>query len=211
MTGTGHHLGLLLLHLLETSLSIVQVFNELAFQFIHFFHSPGVDSKVGGESGDTWIEVSSTDTVHGHNTAFLFGFHSTFFSSSNVYFVALETNNLAVDSRNDPGTLTETCPFEEKAEAQQEVGNGGGQEGLGECRRHQLPRNGGNNRGNESTEKTSVKQGLYTIRNSKNVFFAVAELDGSDTGHNEEAHGDTHLTTNYKRVIFVSRDPSLYK
>ena len=101
-----------------------------------------------------------------------------------------------VDTSNDPRTLADTRPLEAEAESEKNEGDGGGQKGHGEGRCHELPCDRGNNGGDESTEQSGLEEFLSQIRNSENVLVSLVELDGGDTGNDEEAQSDAHLSTN---------------
>ena len=121
-----------------------------------------------------------------------------FLGGANEDFVALETGNLSVDHGHHPGTLAETGPLEKEAETEQNVRDRSGQKGHGKGRRHQLPRNGGDNGGNERTEQARVEEGLDTVRDAKDVLLVVVQLDGGDARHDKKAHGDAHLSAHHE-------------
>mmetsp|Transcript_12142 Transcript_12142/g.25064 ORF Transcript_12142/g.25064 Transcript_12142/m.25064 type:complete len:214 (+) Transcript_12142:329-970(+) len=152
------------------------------------------------KGGNTGVHVTRNDmkTVVPFKFRVVFGIGGTLFGGSNVNLVALELGNSAVETSNDPRTLAETGPFETKAASEKNEGDGGGQEGHGEGRCHKLPCDGGNNGGDESTEQSGLEEFLGQICNSENVIVSLVEFDGGDTGNDEEAQSDAHLSTNHE-------------
>mmetsp|Transcript_15562 Transcript_15562/g.35631 ORF Transcript_15562/g.35631 Transcript_15562/m.35631 type:complete len:538 (+) Transcript_15562:176-1789(+) len=123
---------------------------------------------------------------------------STFFGSANVNFILLESSNGLVKSSKGPGTRADTSGFKEEANAKQSIGDGVAQEGKREGTSHQLPGNGGNNGGDQGSKKTSFKELLGTIANSKDIGFIIFNINSGHTGNDKEARNNAQLTSNHE-------------
>jgi hypothetical protein len=93
--------------------------------------------------------------------------------------------------RQGSSILTESGPFQKETESHKDVGDGSRQKGHGERRGDQLPGNRGDHGGDQGTQKSSVKQGLNTVADTKNVGFILLQLDG----------GDCVRRTSWKKVL----------
>ena len=139
--------------------------------------------------GGTWelYHVTSTDTedtgIIGHLAL------TTFLGSSDVYFIALESGNGLVDPGKDVSTITDTGGLQEEADTEEDVCEGVGQEGDGECRSNQLPCNGGNNGGNECSQESQVEELLDTSGDAEDGFFTGigVDVEGGYSGDEEHA------------------------
>ena len=135
---------------------------------------------------------------------------TTFFGSSNVNLVTLESSNTLVDSGNDVGSITDSSGFQEQADAKEDVGEGVAEEGNGEGRSNQLPGNGGNNGGDKSSKESHVEELLGGGRDSPQgrVTGIGVNVKGSDTGNEKHARDDAKLTSNHesRKVESVSME-----
>mmetsp|Transcript_10334 Transcript_10334/g.22740 ORF Transcript_10334/g.22740 Transcript_10334/m.22740 type:complete len:538 (+) Transcript_10334:172-1785(+) len=123
---------------------------------------------------------------------------STFFGSANVNFILLESSNGLVNVSQHPGTRANTSGFKEEADAKQGIGDGVAQELKRKGTSHQLPGNGGNNGGDQGSKKTSFKELLGTIANSKDIGFIIFNINSGHTGNDKEARNNAQLTSNHE-------------
>ena len=136
--------------------------------------SESTSSKVSNVLGDIKFLVS---VVVGH----------TLFRGTNVYLIVLDTSGLLHNVGQDPCTRAQTSPLEEEGNDQKDVCDGVVQEGNGEGRCGQLPRDGGQDGGDDGSVETVVKEGLCTIRDTEDVVALTwRDVQSSDGSYQEE-------------------------
>eukprot|EP00980_Cylindrotheca_fusiformis_P018569 scaffold6155_cov108-Cylindrotheca_fusiformis.AAC.4 len=108
-------------------------------------------------------------------------------------------------SYQEPCSCTDTSGFDEKDDAKHNVDIGVGKEGHGEGRSNQLPRDGGKNGGDDSSKESQVEELLDTVRNAKDVVVNTnLNIQSGDTGNDEKAKCDGHLTTDHESELVAS-------
>jgi hypothetical protein len=157
-----------------------------------FFSGHFVDQSVGSQ-------VSLGNLVLGKSGVLVLGGFLTFLGGSDINFVALESSNLLVDDTQEPGSSADTSGFKAKGNLEEDVDKGVGQELNREGRSNQLPGNGGKNGGDKGSQESKVEQLLDRIRDSEDVLINSNFVGNSgDTGNDEEAKGDSQLTTDHE-------------
>ena len=122
-----------------------------------------------------------------------------FLRSTNVLLVALNAAELPVDLGHDPGAGDDAGGLEGEAEDEKGIGEGDGQESDGEGRSNELPGDGSQDRSDEGAEETGVEKLLNAIGDAEDVLVdANANVESGDAGNDEEAEGDTELTTDHE-------------
>jgi len=130
---------------------------------------------------------------------------STFFRGSNVDLVKLESTGLALKKGKEPGGRTDTGGLKEKGGLEEDVNNRVGEEGNREASGNQLPGNGSKDGGGDGSHESQVEEQLDTVRDTEDVGLVTnINVDGGDTGNNEEAKGDSHLTTAHESRKILS-------
>mmetsp|Transcript_8280 Transcript_8280/g.24476 ORF Transcript_8280/g.24476 Transcript_8280/m.24476 type:complete len:499 (-) Transcript_8280:39-1535(-) len=120
----------------------------------------------------------------------------TFFGGSDVNFIVLESHDLALAPGKEPGGVADTSGLEEESGLEEDVNNRVAQESNGEAGSNQLPCDGSKDGGGNGSHETQIEHLLDLIRNTEDVLvYSDDNVDGGNTGDNEEAQGDSHLTT----------------
>ena len=154
-------------------------------------------SRSSGLDGDTRMAGTNVQVL----VVVLVLLGSTFLRRADIFLIALEATDLLVDGSHNPGTGDNAGPFQEEAEPQEDVGQGVRKDGNGKCRGNELPGDGTEDGGNEGAHEAGIEKILDRIRYAKDVLAGAGlHVEGSDTGNDEEAQGDT----GGKCVIFPS-------
>mmetsp|Transcript_25226 Transcript_25226/g.56393 ORF Transcript_25226/g.56393 Transcript_25226/m.56393 type:complete len:289 (+) Transcript_25226:511-1377(+) len=130
----------------------------------------------------------------------------TFFRGSNVYFIILESADLALAEGKEPGGRADAGGFKEESGLEENINNRVAQESNGEAGSNQLPGDGPKDGGGDGSHESQVEQVfLDAVRDIEDVvFFPDINVDGGDTGNDEEAKGDSHLTTAHESRKILS-------
>jgi hypothetical protein len=162
---------------------------EVLFNDIHVFFGDGVFTYIVGR------DVGSKGRV-GAGLGISMSLSSTLFRSSNVNFVELESKALALKDGEEPGGGADTSGLKEEGGLKEDENNRVAQETNWELSSNQLPGDGTKNSSGKGSHETQVEHLLDRIRDAEDVFFVTdVDVDGGDTGDDEEAKGDSHLTT----------------
>jgi len=151
-----------------------------------------------------WSLLSKTgedNHVTGSNVEILFiichVLSSAFLGGSNVDFIALETGDFLVDPSENPCPIEKSTSLQSQIDLEEKKGGRDGHEEDGEGRRRKPPRNGTDDRRNESAEKTRVEELLRSFRDAKNGRLARSDIRRSDLRDEEHAGHDTELSPNH--------------
>jgi len=164
--------------------------NEVLFNSVHVFLRDGLLSNSVGR--DVGSESKIFSSVGGVGVSL----GGTFFRSSNVNFVELESKSLALKEGKEPCGRADTGGLKEKGQLEEDVDNRVAQESNRELSSNQLPGDGSKDGGGKGSHESQVEHSLDGVRDTKDVgFVSDIHVDGGDTGDNEEAKSDSHLAT----------------
>jgi hypothetical protein len=114
-----------------------------------------------------------------------------FFRGANIYLIILISHGIFVDLSNDPGSVADARTLEAQGKDEEDAGDGTINKGNGEGQGGILPRDGGNNGGDDGTVEAKVEELLGTVADAEDVV-ALTRRDveagdgtnGEETGHN---------------------------
>jgi len=137
----------------------------------------------------------------------------TFLGSSNVNFIELESAGLALKKGKEPGGRADTGGLKEKGGLKEDVDDRVAQESNREASSNQLPGDGTKDGGGDGTHESKVEDvKLDPVRDTEDGRLGGnINIDGGDTGNDEEAKGDSHLTTAHesRKVLSVVLEKAL--
>merc|ERR1719343_1468891 len=172
---------------------------EVLFNNVHVFLGDGllsnfVGRKVGSDGSGWDLFVGIGVSLSG-----------TLFGGSNVDFVELESKDLSLDNGKEPGGSADTGGLKEESSLKEDVDNRVAEEGNGELSGDQLPGDGTKDGGNKSSHETQVEHSLDGVRDTEDVVLNTDfDVDGGNTSDDEEAKGDSHLTTAHESRKILS-------
>jgi len=130
----------------------------------------------------------------------------TFFRSSDVNFIELESTGLALEKGKEPGGGADSGGLKKEGNLKEDIDDRVGKEGNREASGNQLPGNRSKNGGSDGSHESQVEEsGLDPVRDIEDVgLVADIDIDGSNTGDDEEAKGDSHLATAHESRKILS-------
>ena len=129
----------------------------------------------------------------------------TLFRTSNVDLIELESAGLALENSKEPGGRADTGCLEEEGGLEEDVDDRVGKESNREASGNQLPGNGSKDGGGDGSHETQVEHLLDGVRDTEDVVLVTdINVDGGDTGDDEEAKGDSHLATAHESRKILS-------
>jgi len=164
---------------------------EVLFNQVHEFLGDGLGSDLVGRDVGCDIDLVLGGIVIGVSLG------GTFLGSSNVDFVELESADLALDEGKEPGGSADSGPLKEESGLEEDIDDRVAQESNREASGNQLPGDGTKDGGGDGTHESQVeKTKLDPVRDIEDVrLVSDINVDGSDTGNDEKAKGDSHLAT----------------
>mmetsp|Transcript_7695 Transcript_7695/g.16740 ORF Transcript_7695/g.16740 Transcript_7695/m.16740 type:complete len:277 (-) Transcript_7695:871-1701(-) len=165
---------------------------------------PGSDGSVQGVMGSGEV---SRESSSGQMSDILTDVHllvrvvvgHALLGRANVHLVVLEASGLLLDARQHPGAGAQPGELQEKGDDEEDVCEGHVQEGDGVRRCCELPADGGEDGGDDSSLKSPVEEGLGSVRNSKDVV-ASSRLnrEGGEGSNKEEGADHSELTSDHE-------------
>ena len=123
----------------------------------------------------------------------------TLLGGADVYLIVLELADVLEDACNDPGAVTDTGRLEAQSKDEKEVCERAVQEDMGKGRGGILPRDGGNDRGDDGAVETEVQELLGTVRDSEDVVALTRrDVQSRNRSDQEETSDDGELTSNHE-------------
>ena len=123
----------------------------------------------------------------------------TFLWGADVDLIVLELADVLEDASNDPGAVADTSRLEAQSKDEKEVGEWAVQEDMGEGRGGILPRDGGNDRGDDGAVETEVQELLGTVRDAKDVVALTRrDVQSRNRSDQEETGDDGELTSDHE-------------
>ena len=140
-----------------------------------------------------------TDILRGGQLLVRFAASQALFGGANVDLIVLELANLLQDLGDDPGAVANTSPLKTQGEDEKDVGDGTVQEEKREGRGGILPRDGGEDGGDDGALEAIVQESLGTIGNAEDIV-ALTRLDAEvgDGGDQEETGDHGELTSDHE-------------
>ena len=129
---------------------------------------------------------------------------STFLGGSNVHFIDLEVANFRLNVAQNPRGSADTRSLQKEANSEKDVHQRVGQEGNGEGRSDELPRDGPTDCCDKGAKEASVEEFLDPVGNTKDIALADDNVESSDTCNEKEAHCHTNLSSNHEPGKIVS-------
>ena len=179
------------------------------------FATAGVSGGHLFKRSESLVEVISSDSSgvdEGSKVEVVFGvavigvsLSGTFFRCSNVDFIELESTDLALDKSKEPSGGTDSSGFKEEGKLKEDKDNRVAQESNWEASSNQLPCNRSKDGGGNGSHESKVEELLDSVGDTEDVFvFTDNNVDGGNTGNDEEAKGDSHLTTAHESRKILS-------
>ena len=135
-----------------------------------------------------------------------------FFGGANIYLVILNTHELLVDPSDNPGSAADARSLQAQGEDEEDVGDGIVNRGNGEGRGGILPRDGGNNGGDDGTVETKIEKLLGAIGDAEDVVALTrCDVEAGDGANSEETGHNGQLSANHesREVASISSEEDL--